>query len=249
MKKLLCIWAVILVFLCACSHNDLSEQSGDEYLPDEIIFNQNENGNLVNTAGEEYAHLANEGFLCYFGELKYEGSVDGEEKASQHLDYSYQTGMFSISDNESNSILIRYVPNDEWYGIYRKTSLPALDTSLENCCRLELVVGNGYTEEDVAHMTCGEGITTASEIQEFLKDVRSQQNPHDAGLYDMITKPDGMFENCYLYGVIYGFFEDEPYLAIPMSVTSFNDQAYSVQIDEKEYVLPEEWLHRLQNNQ
>ena len=54
-----------------------------------------------------------------------------------------------------------------------------------------------------------------------------------------------MLENCYTYAVIYGFFEEEPNLAIRIDVTSYNDLAYSVCIENKEYVLPNDWVQRL----
>ena len=175
-------------------------------------------------------------------------SVKGEAKTSQHLGYSYQTGLFSIKNNENNDILIRHTPNNEWFSIYRKASLPMFDYSVDNCIRLELVLGNRDIENDEIHTTCGDGIISKSEITEFLSDVRAQKNPREAGLYDLITKPNGTLENCYTYAVIYGFFEDEPNLAIRMYVTSYNDLAYSVSIEGKTYVLPEVWIQRLQNS-
>ena len=88
-------------------------------------------------------------------------------------------------------------------------------------------------------------ITDPEEIAAFASDVCSQKDPREAGLYDLARKPDGTLENCYGCAVIYGFFEEEPYLAIPMPVTSYNDLAYSVSIGNEEYVLPEEWLQKL----
>ena len=217
---------------------------------EKTVFTENENGNIVSPSGTEYGHLANEEFssLYYLGDLEFQGSVEGEEKTSQHLGLSYQTGLFSIKNAETDNILIRHLPNNEWFAVYRKTSLPTFDFSVDNCIRLELVSGSGNISDDGIHATCGDGITDKSEIAEFLYDVRSQKDPHEAGLYELVTKPDGWYENCYVYAVIYGFFEDEPNLAVRMNVTSFNDLAYSVSIEEKEYVLPEEWLEKLQNN-
>ena len=51
-----------------------------------------------------------------------------------------------------------------------------------------------------------------------------------------------------MYAVIYGFFENEPNLAIRMDITSYNDLAYSVSINDKEYVLPEKWIQKFLNN-
>jgi len=63
----------------------------------------------------------------------------------------------------------------------------------------------------------------------------------------LVKQPDGMLENCYIYGVLYGFFAEEPNLAVRMEITSYNDLAYSISIEEKEYALPAEWLERLKN--
>ena len=235
MKKVLCLIVATLILLCGCSPTK------------EDTFTKNENGNIVSNSGVEYTHLANEGVLYYLGDLDFIGSIQGEEKSSQHLGLSYQTGMFAIKGADNDNILIRRAPDNEWFSIYRKTSLPSLDFVVDNCIRFEYVSGIGNTESDVTHTTCGDGIVEASEIAEFLSDVRSQKDPREAGLYDLIKKPDGMLENYYVYGVVYGFFEEEPNLAVRMDITSYNDLAYSISIDGKEYVLPAEWLQKLGN--
>ena len=212
------------------------------------VFTKTEDGNLVSASGTEYEHLANEGVLYYLGDLIFQGSVKGEKKTSQHLGLSHQTGLFSIENDETDNILIRRLPDNEWFSIYRKTSLPPFDFTVDNCNRLELVLGIGSIENDAIHTTCGDGISSKSEIAEFLTDVRAQTSPREAGLYDMIRKPDGMLENCYIYAVIYGFFEEEPNLAVRLEITSYNDLAYSVSVEGKEYVLPETWIQRFQNN-
>lgn len=237
MKKSLCtvLSITILFALSACTtKND--------------VFTQTEDGKLISVSGVEYEHLANEGFLYYSGDLVFQGSVKEEEETSQHLGVSYQTGLFSIKNDETKNILIRHSPNSEWFRIYRKASLPPFDFSVDNCIRLELVLRTGNIESDGNHTTCGDGITSKLEIAQFLSDVRSQMDPREAGLYDLITKPDGILENCYLCGVIYGFFEDEPNLVIRMNITSYNDLAYSVSIEGNEYVLPTTWIERLQNH-
>ena len=234
MNKELCLIFVFLVLLCGCSQDN--------------IFTKTENGSLVSQSGVEYTHLANEGILYYLGELEFQGYVKGEEKTSQHLGYSYQTGLFAIKNDESNNILIRCTPNNEWFSIYRKASLPPFDFSVDNCIRLEFVPSIGNIENDVIHTTCGDGIVDTSEIAEFLSNVRSQKDPREAGLYDLVRKPDGRLENCYTYAVIYGFFEDDPHIVIRMNITSYNDLAYAVSVEGKEYVLPNEWLQRLQNS-
>ncbi len=233
MKKVLCLIFTLLMLLCGCSDNS--------------TFIRKENNNIVSNSGVEYTLLAHEGILYYFGDLEFVGSVQGEEKTSQHLGLSYQTGMFAIKDADTDNILIRHAPDNEWFAIYRKASLPNFDFSVDNCIRLEFVSGIGIIEEDAVHTTCGDGITDRSEISTFLSEIRMQKDPDEAGLYDLVRKPDGMWENCYVYGVVYGFFAEEPNLAVRMKITSYNDLAYSISIENKEYVLPAEWLQKLEN--
>ena len=227
---LLCLIFSLIILLCACSH--------------ESIFTKNENNNIVSNSGIEYTHLANEVDLYYFGNLEFVGSIHGEKKTSQHLGDSYKTGMFSIKEAENDNILIRRLPDNEWFAIYRKASLPDFDFSVENSSRLEFVSGTGITEEDLIHTTCGDGITDQSVINAFLSEIRMQKDPREAGLYELIEEPDGTLRNCYFYGVIYGFFDEEPNLAVRMDITSYNDLAYSIFIEGKEYVLPTEWLYK-----
>ena len=239
MKKFFCLLTALFLLLCGCSQNDPAEKN--------FGYRKNESGNIVSNDGVEYSLLANEGILYYFGDLEFSGSIQGEEKSSQHLGMPYQTGMFAIKNAKNDNILIRHAPDNEWFSVYRKASLPAFDYSVDNCIRLEFVSGTGNRSEDAVHTTCGNGITDQSEIAAFLSEVRSQKSPREAGLYDLIQKPDGMLENCYIYGVIYGFFEEEPNLVVLMAVSSYNDLAYSVSIEGKEYVLPTQWLEKLQN--
>lgn len=210
-------------------------------------FTQIEDGNLIGASGTEYEHLANEGDLYYLGGLIFQGNVSGEVKTSQHLGVSYQSGLFSIKNAETDNILVRYTPDNEWYSIYRKASLPPFDFNIDNCIRLELVSGIGNIENDAIHTTCDDGISNKSEIAEFISDVLSQPDPHEAELYDLIKTPDGNLENCYVYAVVYGFFKEEPNLVIRLEITSYNDLAYSISIEGKEYVLPEKWITKLQN--
>ncbi|MBE6617871.1 MAG: hypothetical protein E7627_08050 [Ruminococcaceae bacterium] len=208
-------------------------------------FARNQEGNLVSISGEEYSIFVTEwDGVRFLGELEFVGSIYGEDKTSSHLGMEYQTGMFAIKNDDSHRILIRYAPNNEWYSIYRKTSLPELDFSLDNCVRLELVRWN-TTEKGDLHTVCGGGITDKSEIAKFLYEIRAQKNAFDAGLYDLVLKPDGRFENCYVYGFIHAYFEGEPNLAVTLQVVSFNDLAYSVEVDGERYVLPESWFRRL----
>ena len=125
MKKVLCLIVVTLILLCGCSPTK------------EDTFTKNKNGNIVSNSGVEYTHLANEGVLYYLGDLDFIGSIQGEEKTSQHLGLSYHTGMFAIKDADNDNILIRYAPDNEWFSIYRKTSLPSFDFVVDNCIRFE----------------------------------------------------------------------------------------------------------------
>ncbi|MBR6801119.1 MAG: hypothetical protein IKM61_05165 [Eubacteriaceae bacterium] len=246
MKKVLCLIIATLMLLCDCSHSH-PDQSHTDTLSEKYTFTKDENGDIVSNSGVEYTFLANEGILYYLGNLEFIGSVQGEEKTYKHLGDSHQTGMFKLKNATNDNILIRYVPNNEWFAIYRKTSLPAYDFSVNNCIRLEFVSGIGNAREDVTHTTCGDGLSDQSEICKFLSEIRMQNDPRESGLYDLIRKPDGALENCYIYGVVYGFFKEYPDLTVRMSITSYNDLAYSISIDGEEYVLPEEWLLKLKN--
>ena len=239
MRKLFYLLLISLFLLCGCSENNAS---GKNYR-----FTQSESGNYVSGDGVEYAHLANEGILYYLGNLEFCGSIQGEEKRSSHLGLPYQTGMFSIKEAPNDNILIRRVPDNEWFAIYRKASLPEFDFSADRCVRLEFFSNEVSRSDHSIHITCGDGITDQAAISAFLSEVRSQESPQEAGLYELIKKPDGMLENCYVYGVIYGFFQEEPNLVLRMDITSYNDLAYSVSIDNREYVLPTQWLERLQD--
>ena len=119
MKKALCLIFVLLILLCGCSHD--------------LRFTRNENGNLVSSSGVEYAHIATEGIdsLTYLGKLEFCGRVRGEKRTFRHLSETFQTGMFSIKDAENDNILIRYFPNNECFSIYRKTSLPPCDFTVD----------------------------------------------------------------------------------------------------------------------
>ena len=154
----------------------------------------------------------------------------------------------TLKDDESKNVLIRIIPENEWFAIYRKTSLPPVDFSVDNCSRLELIAGSRFKDYDTKHKTCGEGITDPEQIAAFLETVRAQKSADEAGLYEMITGPEGYFINCYSYATVYGYFAEEPNVAVVLDITSFNDQAYSITIDDTEYVLPEEWLEILEKS-
>ncbi len=227
--------ASALVFsLCSCSK-------------EEYEFVKLENKNIMNKDGEVYEFLASEesSNLHYIGSLEFIGSIKGEEKTSQHLEHTYQTGLFSIKESESDNLLIRRLPNNEWYSIYRKESLPKLEFTVNNCDRLEFVRGLGFGDEYGIHTTCGEGITDPKEIKAFLSDVRAQEDADSAGLDVLVKKPNGQYENCISYAVIFGYFDEEPYLVTQMVITSYNDLAFTITLDGTEYVFPEKWFQEL----
>ncbi len=232
MKKLICVIAALLVLLCGCSQD--KKKDGDK------TFTVLENGNILSPKGVEYSFLANEGILSFSEyDIEFLGYVHGETKTSQHLSSVFQTGIFGIkeiySDIPLDDILIRRLPDSEWRAIYRKASLPEFDYSVDNCVRLGFA---SYHDS-----TLGEtSITDPIEIAAFLSTVRAQPDPREAGLYELIKKPDGFLENCYLYGAIYGYFEETPFLYVEMQITSYNDLAYSIEIEGKEYVLPQHLL-------
>ena len=76
MKKLICMFAALLIFLCGCSQ--------DKGKADDNTFTVLENGNILSPEGVEYSFLANEGILYYIGDLEFLGSIHGEPEYSKH---------------------------------------------------------------------------------------------------------------------------------------------------------------------
>lgn len=253
MKKVICLLIALILLLCGCSSPSPSEESQippeNTTAPVEVLdvtgtFTKMENGNLLSATGIEYEFLVNEGFLSYVGKLEFAGSIEGEAETVEFLGEPHQMGMFAIQGDADKNILIRIREDSEWYGIYRKASLPEFDFSVERCVRLEFYLHNTFLSQ---HADCNAGITDRDEIAELLAEVKTQPSPREAGLYEMVAKPNGSLENCYRCGTIYGFFEEEPNLAIPLPVTSYNNLAYSVSIGHSDYVLPTVWFERLRD--
>ena len=252
MKKSLCTFFTLLILLSGCSNKTQIEPSTPETIPNYSYFTQTEDRYVVvSNTGVEYKFLTMEGTLCYLGELEYEGNFDTKQESPSDPSLLFKDGFYgfySIKGDREKNILIRRMPDNEFCAFYRKTSLPAFDFSVENCIRLELVSGIGFPPQDYAiHTTCGCGIVGATEVKAFLSDIRKQKDPESAGLYDLLQNSDGTREYASIVNVIYGFFEEEPNLAVKMYVTSYNGEAYSVSLDEKEYVLTEEWIEQLQS--
>ena len=78
--------------------------------------------------------------------------------------------------------------------------------------------------------------------------IKSGQKAKDAGLYDLVKQPDGMLKNCYVYGYACGVIQEDLNVVIPLQVMSFDDKAYSIRIDDTEYVLTQEWVDTLISN-
>lgn len=205
-------------------------------------FRKGEGGTVVAPDGTEYRFLANEGILYYVGELEFQGYVEGEASELDHLGLNTPTGMFAVKGDAEHNILIRVYPDSEWFAVYRKASLPELDFTADNCSRLEFVSTRQMALGLDAQLLNGNGITGREEVRTFLSELRAQKTAEEAGLYDMVRQPDGHLLNCKTPGAVCGFFEEEPFLCVPLYVTSYNDLAWSVRLDGVEYVLPEKWI-------
>jgi hypothetical protein len=206
-----------------------------------------DSGNILAPDGTEYAFLAREGIIETFGDHRFIGKIKWEKSTLNHMGGSWETGMYSCENDLELNILYRIEPYSEWASYYRKISLPEIDLSLENCIRLEFIHNKeiksfeNNLSPDINHMSCNEGISDFEDIRKFLFDIRKQKTVGEAGLYELIKKPNGYLENCYLLGYVYGYFKDEPNLAVSLTIWSFNDLTYSIDLDRMQYVFPEEW--------
>ncbi len=214
------------------------------------LFTVAENGNLISPDGVEYKLLAREGELVYLGEIEHVAYIKGEKKTSMHMGNEYETGMFSLISAENDNILIRYQPNNEFYSIYRKASLPEFDFSTDNIIRLEHVT-NSYLGFylDPAHATCGDGLVGKEAVAEFFAEIKKQPTAKEAGLYDLVTVPgsNGRLENCTVSYSIQGYYSDEPLLVRVFGWHNFNNLAYSIGYDGAEHVFPEDMLKKLES--
>ena len=225
MKKafavLICV--SILFSFAACNNN--------------VLFTETANQTVVAKDGTEYIFVGNEWIVVCFGEWEFIGHIKGEIKTFTHLSLPIKTGMYSV--NGKQDVLVRYFPNNEFSAIYVRSDLLKTEITLDNCIRFELVEGLLYDSETPFPQN---GIT---ECEQFLSEIKSGQTAEDAGLYDLVLQPDGFLENCYTYGYVCGIVQEDLNIAIPLKVTSFDDKAYSIRIDNIEYVLPIEWLNKL----
>ena len=216
----------IIFSLVACSNN--------------VEFTEVENKTIVATDGTEYTFVGNEGRVWCFGEWEFIGHVKGEKKTFVHLTNKIKTGMYSV--NNSQDVLVRYFPDNEFSAVYVKSELLKTEVSLDNCIRFEFVKGSLFNDKITT--ISNKGIT---ECEQFLNEIKNGQRAKDAGLYDLVKQPDGMLKNCYIYGYVCGVIQEDINIVIPLEVMSFDDKAYSIKIDDIEYVLPQEWIDKLMN--
>ena len=204
-------------------------------------FTETENKTIVAKDGTEYTFVGNEGSVWCFGELEFIGHVKEEKKTFVHLTNKIKTGMYSV--NDSQDVLIRYFPDNEFAAIYVKSELLKTEVTIDNCIRFDFVKGLLFNSDET--MISKNRIT---ECEDFLNEIKNGKKAEEAGLYDLVRQPDGMLKNCYVYGYACGVIQDDINIVIPLEVMSFDDKAYSITIDDIEYVLTQEWVDKLINN-
>lgn len=226
MRKMFAIFiCVAIVFsFSACKNN--------------VAFTEGENKTILAKDGAEYAFVGYEGRFWCFGEWDFIGHVTGEKKTFVHLFSRIKTGMYSV--NGGQDVLVRYLPDNEFAVMYVKSDLLEKEIALDNCVRFEFVKGLFSNKAPISNSK--KGIT---ECEQFLNDIKSGEKAQDAGLYDLVTQPNGMLKNCYVYGYVCGIVQEDINIVIPLEVMSFDDQAYSIKIDDIEYVLSKDWLEKL----
>ncbi|MBR5272802.1 MAG: hypothetical protein IKU25_05340 [Clostridia bacterium] len=238
MKKVIAILTclVIVFSFYACDNNVEDNNVEDNNVEDNNVkFTQSENGIVVANDGTVYTCVGVEGQVGCLGKWDFVGHVEGEEKTLNHLGGDTKTGMYSV--NGKQDVMVRYFPRNEFAFIYAKKDLLKTEVSLDNCIRFEFVKWPWFNSDETT--LSNEGIT---ECAQFLNEIKSGQRAKEAGLYDLVRQPNGMYKNCYLYGYVCGVIQDDVNIIIPLRVTSFDDKAYSITIDDTEYVLPQEWV-------
>ncbi len=223
---------VLIAFICLSSIFSFVACGGN------VGFREIENKTIVSTDGTEYTFVGNKGIVWCFGTREFIGHVKGEKKTVAHFDFEVETGMYSV--NGSKDVLIRYFPDSEFSAVYVKSELLKTEIALDNCIKF-IFVKDIYSDNTEIPGTKKE--TTDCEL--FLNEIKNGQKAKDAGLYDLVKQPDGTFKNCYVYGYVCGIVQEDLNLVIPLQVMSFDDKAYSILIDDVEYVLPQERLDKL----
>ena len=200
-----------------------------------VEFTETENKTIVTTDGTEYTFVGNESEVWCFGEWEFIGHVNGEKKAFVHLTAEIKTGMYSV--NDSQDVLVRYFPDNEFAAMYVKSELLKTEVSLDNCIRFEFVKDMLFHSDETTISKKG-----TTECKQFLNEIKSGQTAKDAELYDLVKQPNGIFKNCYVYGYVCGVIQEDLNIVIPLQVVSFDDKAYSIKIDGIEYVLTQKWV-------
>ena len=224
-----------MILLCGCSE------------PDIVFFEEGDGWKeVVSPSGVVYEYLCHEGApYVYLGELEHLGYVEGESVVLAHLTSVTPTGMYAIKGDETQNILIRILPDSEWYCIYRKASLPPLDFSVESWEKIEFFNERPYAQNHQMDGKYHVSISDPNEIEAFFSLDGVEGAPSSSELYSLVKKPDGSYRNCITFGAIYAFHKEEPYLAHRLGVTSYNGLAYSASSLEYWIVLTDEWIQKL----
>lgn len=242
MRKILAVFiCVAIVFsftACNSDNNVTNETQNSQENNSNAAFTETENNTIVANDGTEYTFVGIENQVHCFGEWEFIGHVKGEKKTFVHLTDEIKTGMYSV--NGKQDVLVRYFPDNELAAIYVKTGLLKAEITLDNCIRFEFLKASLFNNPKAT--LSKKGIT---DCEQFLSEIKSGQNAEEAGLYDLVKQPDGMLKNCYVYGYVCGVIQEDINIVIPLEVISFNDKAYSIKIDNTEYVLSKEWLDKL----
>lgn len=230
MKKMLIFFVCIVMAFSftACQNN--------------AAFTEAESGTVVAKDGTKYTFVGVEGEVWCFGEWEFIGHVAGEKKEFSHLDADnkIKTGMYSVGGDRD--VLMRYFPDNEFASVYAKSDLLKTEITLDNCIKFTFLKESPLNNAEAT--LPNKGIT---ECETFLNEIRNGQKAEEAGLYDLVKQPDGMLENCYIYGYVCGVVQEDINIVIPLEVKSFDDKAYSISLgDEGEFVLPKEWIDKLQ---
>lgn len=245
MKKLLAILlCMVMVFsFVACNSKDNvafteTESQTTVANKDYVAFTQTESKTVVANNGTEYVFVGFEGAVACFGDCEFIGHVEGEKKSFRHLMGEIKTGMYSV--NGKQDVLVRYYPDNEFSAIYVKSDLLKKEITLDNCIRFGFVKGILFDRGEAKLSKTG-----ITECQQFLNEIKNGQTVQEAGLYDLVRQPNGMLKNCYVYGYACGVIQEDLNIVIPLEIMSFDDQAYSITIDDIGYVLPKELLDKL----
>jgi len=226
---------VFAVFICMVIAFSFAACNNDE----NVAFTEADNKTVVANDGTEYTFVGFEGRVSCFGEWDFIGHVEGEKKSFVHLTDKIKTGMYSV--NGEQNVLVRYYPDNEFSAIYVKSGLLKTEVTLEKCIRFGFVKDSRFNKDEEALPK--KGIT---ECEQFLNEMKNGQTAKEAGLYDLVKQPDGTLKNCYVYGYVCGIVQEDVNIVIPLEVKSFDDKAYSISIENIEYVLTEEWAEKLE---